>query len=422
MGFDSLLLKSLSLLSWANLSGKDMSEDFIDTSGVEAVKWLPLANGYTNVLSIILNDLCIFILLIKTNKKRLVTKNHNPPYMRKTRSIPTTNQLSVENGREGAINPPPAGWRQPLSSLLNRWRLAHDTGEFCERLREKCMKNGSIIHQINRELQSQLRIGEKKREAKAAEQTNHPQGIFSFRTLEVYTEQCCRFAKWGKEEHGCRTLEELRQFVPEYIRREIERGLSAWTVRTEVAAISKLYQVPTTSWGISLPSRKREDIIRSRGAAARDAHFSEKKNADLVAFLRGSGLRRSEAEAVRPCDIHSSGAGVFVEVRKGKGGKARTVTVTQAAQALVVSYQGEGQRAIWGKIESSCDVHSYRREYAAARYAELARDPHTLPPNERYLCRGSRRGEVYDRAALAQVSQDLGHNRLEVVVTNYLGN
>lgn len=62
-------------------------------SGVEAVKWLPLANGYTNVLSIILNDLCIFILLIKTNKKRLATKNHNPPYMRKTRSIPTTNQL-----------------------------------------------------------------------------------------------------------------------------------------------------------------------------------------------------------------------------------------------------------------------------------------------------------------------------------------
>ena len=38
-------------------------------SGVEAVKWLPLANGYTNVLSIILNDLCFFILLIKTNKK-----------------------------------------------------------------------------------------------------------------------------------------------------------------------------------------------------------------------------------------------------------------------------------------------------------------------------------------------------------------
>ena len=49
MGFDSLLLEVLSLLSWADLSGKDMSVDFIETSGVEAVKWLPLANGYTNV-------------------------------------------------------------------------------------------------------------------------------------------------------------------------------------------------------------------------------------------------------------------------------------------------------------------------------------------------------------------------------------
>lgn len=100
-------------------------------SGVEAVKWLPLANGYTNVLSIILNDLCFFILLIKTSKKWLEMKNCNPPYMRKTRSIPTTNQLRRKKSREGAINPPPAGWRQPLSSLLNRWRLAHDTGEFC---------------------------------------------------------------------------------------------------------------------------------------------------------------------------------------------------------------------------------------------------------------------------------------------------
>ena len=145
-------------------------------SGVEAVKWLPLANGYTNVLSIILNDLCIFILLIKTNKKRLATKNHNPPYMRKTRSIPTTNQLRRKKSREGAVNPPPAGWRQPLSSLLNRWRLAHDTGEFCERLREKCMKNGSIIHQINRELQSQLRIGEKRERQRLRNRQTTPRG------------------------------------------------------------------------------------------------------------------------------------------------------------------------------------------------------------------------------------------------------
>ena len=70
MGFDSLLLEGLSLLSWSDLSCKDMSEDFIDTSGVEAVKWLPLANGYTNVLSIILNDLCFFILLIKSFRRR----------------------------------------------------------------------------------------------------------------------------------------------------------------------------------------------------------------------------------------------------------------------------------------------------------------------------------------------------------------
>ena len=282
-------------------------------------------------------------------------------------------------------------------------------------------KHGSLVYQINRELQSQLRIGEEKREAKAAEHTNHPKGIFSYRTLEVYTEQCCRFARWAKKEHGCRTLDDLRQCVPEYLEREIDRGLSAWTVRTEAAAISKLYQVPTTSWGVELPSRMRENITRSRGAAARDAHFSETQNADLVAFLRGTGLRRSEAESVTPCNIHISPQGVSVAVYGGKGGKDRLVTVTEAARSLVAGMAGPGTAPIWGKIESSCDVHSYRREYAAARYEELARDISTLTPSEKYICRGSRRGEVYDRAALAEVSQDLGHNRLEVVVTNYLG-
>lgn len=295
MGFDSLLLEGLSLLSWSDLSVKDMSEDFIDTSGVEAVKWLPLANGYTNVLSIILNDLCFFILLIKTSKKWLEMKNCNPPYMRKTRSIPTTNQLRRKKSREGAVNPPPAGWRQPLSSLLNRWRLAHDTGEFCERLMEKCMKNGSIIHQINRELQSQLRIGEKKREAKAAEQTNHPQGIFSFRTLEVYTEQCCRFAKWGKEEHGCRTLEELRQFVPEYIRREIDRGLSAWTVRTRRQPSPSSTRSPQRPGGFPcLPGRER--ILSAAGELLPVMHISPRREMPIWWLFSGeaasAGRRR----------------------------------------------------------------------------------------------------------------------------------
>ena len=89
---------------------------------------------------------------------------------------------------------------------------------------------------------------------------------------------------------------------------------------------------------------------------------------------------------------------------------------------MVCRNQGRGKGRSGARSKAPVMYTAIVREYAAARYAELARDPHTLPPNERYLCRGSRRGEVYDRAALAQVSQDLGHNRLEVVVTNYLGN
>jgi hypothetical protein len=53
-------------------------------------------------------------------------------------------------------------------------------------------------------------------------------------------------------------------------------------------------------------------------------------------------------------------------------------------------------------------------------YHELARDLDKIPRKERYDCRGDLKGLHYDKKALAEVSQNLGHNRLRVVVDNYL--
>jgi len=50
----------------------------------------------------------------------------------------------------------------------------------------------------------------------------------------------------------------------------------------------------------------------------------------------------------------------------------------------------------------------------------IARDPATLPPGERYCCRGEMAGQWFDRAALMEVSKELGHARCNVVVSHYL--
>ena len=65
-------------------------------------------------------------------------------------------------------------------------------------------------------------------------------------------------------------------------------------------------------------------------------------------------------------------------------------------------------------------MHALRREYAQAMYARIARDVTTLPEKELYRCRADMHGEVYDRAALLAVSQQLGHNRINVIAEHYM--
>lgn len=273
----------------------------------------------------------------------------------------------------------------------------------------------SMVFQVCEELKSQCRFGESKHQAKATGDTD---GIFSCSTLKTYIEQGCRFANWAKSVHNCRDLSQARQFVDEYLQKDVDRGLSPWTVKLERAALSKLYRCSASEWNVDIPQRERSDITRSRHEVARDYGFSEEKNADLVAFLRGTGLRRHEAEAVRPCDIHCSGNRVTVDVINGKGGKRRSVTVLEAFSDSVVKYAGSSKKPLFGRIKSHCDVHGYRGEYAKALYEAHARAE--IPPTDRYFCRGDKKGVVYDRQAMAVVSRNLGHERLSVVAVNYL--
>ena len=50
---------------------------------------------------------------------------------------------------------------------------------------------------------------------------------------------------------------------------------------------------------------------------------------------------------------------------------------------------------------------------------QLARPLDTLARKEKYFCKRDRRGVVYDRRAMLQVSRQLGHNRISVIVGHY---
>jgi len=283
-------------------------------------------------------------------------------------------------------------------------------------------KNKSMAYQVKGALSKQLRIRESRHRAKQEEGRNTA-GIFSWSTYNNYVKHCTAFAEWARKEYGCRTIEQARQYVPEYLRIRMEKGLSAWTVKLDASAIAKLYQCRTTEFGIITPERKRADIKRSRGAA--DSHFSEDNNRDVVLFGRGTGVRRHEMAALRKRDVYWEEGTLYIHVEQGKGGKRRNAPVRPEYTEHVWRMAERADKPddyIFSKREmpNRLPEHRYRAEYAKEMYLKVARPVEELAKGERYVCRKDKKGTVYDRDAMLMVSRYMGHNRVDVIAYSYL--
>jgi site-specific recombinase XerD len=233
-------------------------------------------------------------------------------------------------------------------------------------------------------------------------------GIYSIGTMATYRKECIAFAEWAKERHGCRWLDECREHVSEYLRERVGRGDSPWTLQMVRSALRKLYRDPELAKDVELPIRHKNRVARSRGEKPMDREFSEERNRDLVDFCRATGLRRHELAALRVGDVYERDGKTYVHVEQGKGGRSREVPVLEKYRERVqgiVYGRGDHER-VFDRIPVRADVHGYRRDYARERYRELT---------GREYDRNNR-----DRAAIREISQNLGHNREDVVTRSYL--
>ena len=283
------------------------------------------------------------------------------------------------------------------------------------------VKHKSIVRQASERLRNMAAWGQSKHADKSMNGGKPAiDKIYSHSTMDNYKNAAVHFAKWARENHGCRDIDQARQYTGEYLRSRLDAGKSAWTVRLDAAALGKLYQCQTTELGAELPGRHRSDVKQHRTGASK-GHFSEAKNQDLVDLCRSTGLRRHEIAQLRPEDIKQLPDGrTFVHVRQGKGGKERTVLALDTTAARLAKQAAlSGHSTIINHIPKYAPIHEYRAQFAQAMYSKIARDPGTLPFSEKYHCRGDRVGTCYDKRAMAAVSAALGHNRLDVM-TSYL--
>lgn len=256
-------------------------------------------------------------------------------------------------------------------------------------------------------------FGESKYHAKKANEASKK--IFSYKTYSTYKSDCRTFATWAYDNYKCKSMQQAYSHVKEFCERST---LSGWTQQKYACALSKAYGCDLKSeLGLVLKKRSRAKITRSRGPISK--HFSEERNKALVEFCKSTGLRRHELQMLEGKDLVMKGKNAYIHVRKGKGGKERWVPVLDN-NTIVIAKMQASEGLVWGTVHSHAPIHKYRRDYANARYRQLARDIKTLDRSDLYYARKDMAGSVYDKKAMLQVSRELGHNRLDVIANNYL--
>lgn len=317
-------------------------------------------------------------------------------------------------------------------------------------------------------------IGEKKSVDRAydrAHGTNIQKGkIYHSTTYKAYWKHTKYFLKWINKNHPeCKTLKKAKKYVNEWLQYRVDSKLSAYTIHLEEAALNKLYGIDKDDpKRFQPPQRRKEDIVRSRGPKIRDKHFSEKKNEELVSFCKCCGFRRGVLENLRGKDLYDRpkieeilknarakqddemikictdalktfpDQDYFIFHYDDKGGKSRVSPIVgpERNREMVIRRMKEtpAEELVWQYVNSNCDVHGYRANYATYLYKMYARPIETLNfknkmkcadgkyRSEVYICRKNEKGKRLDRRGIRIVSIALGHDREDTAIANYIRN
>ena len=272
----------------------------------------------------------------------------------------------------------------------------------------------SLIGQVKNSLDDKLKIGYSKHQDKKLGITNNY--IYSWSTYKTYLKHCCYFVKWCKLNYKCKTLDDCKPYINEYLKTRF--NLSAYTIKLEACALAKLYSCSSNDF-ITTPKRLRGNIKRSRSYAKRDELFSEEIHKDFIDFCKSTGLRRKEITALKGNQLIFKDDKYYIGVI-GKGGRYRELLVIGNVDLVVNLMKKAKNNKVFKSISTNADIHSYRADYCNSLYNMFARDLKTLPKSEIYCCRNELAGVWYDKQAMLIASRNLGHNRISVIAEHYL--
>lgn len=278
-------------------------------------------------------------------------------------------------------------------------------------------------------------------------------------TKKQYKTHTKAFGQWCKQIYGCRNFEDCATHIQDYADHLVQKGLSASTIHTYLAAVCRTWDMPMDE--IKKPLRYTAQNTRSRGTKMVDRRSDAKRGASprLYDFAARVGIRRKEYGKLKGDDLVRDESGhLCVRVKRGKGGKFQLQRILPGDEGFIRTYfNGDPQCRVFSpdEMRNKIDLHHLRAQVAQRAYYYYINRMETEPsyratlaaeikarwkkycgkawmPSEvegNYHIRGKNRELAkqhglpifYDRLALMAVSVfHLSHWRLDVTVNNYM--
>ena len=192
-------------------------------------------------------------------------------------------------------------------------------------------------------------------------------------TRSAFVKNYRKFIEFCRSEYDCKTTEECRNHIDDYVQFLVDKGLTANTIHTYLSPVALFFNIPLSD--IEKPKRCSAHNVRSRSTNGKiqrsDNDTGNPKYAHLVEFQKRVGIRRRELRNLRGNDFKEDENGNFyVFVRKGKGGKSQWQLILPEDVEFVKSYFDGTENKVFASEEfnNKLDLHKLRAEQAKRAY------------------------------------------------------
>lgn len=304
--------------------------------------------------------------------------------------------------------------------------------------RARANKRGSLNHQINKRMKEMSCFGESRYEAKKEYRENIGEnkqgktvGIHSYKTFETYKSSLKQFVKWSKEtEQNIRNIEDVKEeHIKDYIKYREQEGYSAYTYSKDLSALNKVFNYEVTKKDCDVENRSYHDITNNREFKEHHNHINYDNYKSEITVIQSTGMRRESLEKVSPSSFNYDENGYPTSVRliderayggenlQEKGGRDRVAEIPynmreelkEVIESKLEENDGDIYKPMFEHIPNRLGTHRFRQEYAETMYKQYLKEH-----------RESEEWRGYDAKAMLYVSENLGHNRNDVVKYNYL--